>query len=512
MIRIDGLSLWAGDKNILADLSLDIRQGETFALIGASGSGKTSLARLLTGLIRPTPAARPGPGNGLGYHASGKAEVAGVDVLTAPESTMRRLRGRRIGLIMQALADSLNPHMSVVDHMRELLQVRGINAGTAEQIYLDFNVPARLHHRRPIHLSGGEIQRVLTALALAGKPDHLVLDEPTAALDAENRALALTAIRKGASERAQLLITHDLDLARALADRVGFLDGGTMVEMGSAERLLSRPAHPVGQLLIGRRAGSESTRAPHGAAAWRTKDDPQHLLETGNETDVPSLQAIKVSHGFGACQILNGLCLRVAEGSCAAILGPSGCGKSTLARILAGFEPLQNGTLVWGHEGAQTPLAHPPSLISQHPHRALARHFTVKDVLMEPLLLARARRWPWSRRVEDGEAERVAALLSDVGLPADDTFLRRKTAMLSGGEAQRLVIARGLATQSRCLVADEPTSALDLSARTQIITLLNRLKADRRLTLVLFTHDRSVAKGLADRTYRLSGGRLVAEA
>ncbi|MCY1706622.1 ABC transporter ATP-binding protein [Pannonibacter sp. SL95] len=503
MIRIDKLSLWVGDQTILADLSLEIRPGETFALIGASGSGKTSLARLLTGLIRP--------GKGRAFRAAGTVEVAGFDILAAPESTMRRLRGHRIGLIMQALADALNPQMSVLDHMRELLRVRGADAGTAEQIYLDFNVPARLHHRRPAFLSGGEIQRVLTALALAGRPDHLVLDEPTAALDAESRALALAAFKNGAGERAQLLITHDLALARALANRAGFLDGGTLVETGQAEQLLSRPVHPVGRLLIGCSTGATDKASPSGIAAFAAKGDPQGRPDTAGATAVTGLQAIELSHGFGACQILDGLCLRVAEGTCAAILGPSGCGKSTLARILAGFEPLQHGKLVWGHEGTRTPLAHPPSLISQHPHRALARHFSVRDVLMEPLLLARPQRWPRVWRAEGDQTEQVAALLSDVGLPADETFLRRKTAMLSGGEAQRLVIARGLAMQSRCLVADEPTSALDLSARTQIIALLNRLKADRRLTLVLFTHDRSVAEGLADRTYRLAGGRLVAE-
>ncbi|MBB4303192.1 peptide/nickel transport system ATP-binding protein [Rhodobium orientis] len=506
MITLERVSLSVAGKTILDEVTFQVGCGETVAVVGESGGGKTSLARLLLGLLDGRASERCRRGSTAGFHWSGSARVGGLDVLTATPRQMRAYRGRRAGLIVQALSDALNPHLTVLQHMEEVLKVQHVAGIDARAACLDHNIPADLHHRLPAGLSGGEIQRVLTALALVGDPPYLILDEPTASLDPANKDRAVAAFMKGRESRCQLLITHDLDLARRLADRTGVLHQGRLVEIGPTEDVFERPNHDYTRSLL--------QFAVDAAAARMRQPKPLEDAKAPTAPAVPERAARRagllvsnVSHGYGGRPVLRGVSVFVPAGTCLAILGESGCGKSTLARLLTGFEPLQSGTIEW------CPAAGPAAfslsaLVSQHPHRALARHFNVEQVLREAVLLSGRRHRGTRARRSDIDRRQIESMLSRVGLPVDDGFLTRKTAALSGGEAQRLVIARALATNPRYLIADEPTSALDMSARAQILSLLRELTEESGLALVLFTHDPAAARTLADRCLHLRNGEL----
>lgn len=462
MIRVSNLSLWFGDTPILADLSFEIGREETLAIIGESGGGKTSLGRLLLGLI---PRYRRN-----GFRWSGDVTVEGID----PSKPPRNYRGRKIGLIVQAMSDALNPHLTVRQHVAEMLSVHRLATLDVSAVCLACNIPKTLLDRYPATLSGGETQRVLAALALVSDPPSLVLDEPTASLDQASRALAIAAFARGSGRRSQLLITHDLDLVRRMAQRVGVLHGGRLIELDASERVLNHPAQTYTRNLV---------------AYGRLIPRPVRMVPQSNDALGVAVSAL--SHAYGPTSILHDVALTVRAGTCTAIVGESGSGKSTLARLLTGFEAVQSGRI-------ELPSG-PAALISQHPHRALAPHFTVAAVLAEALKLTNAK---------NIGGDTVDGLLQRVGLPAMPEFLARRTAVLSGGEAQRLVIARALVGNPACLVADEPTSALDGIARMQILALLRSLVDEAGIALVLFTHDLDAAEVLADQTMELNSGRL----
>lgn len=466
-IRLAGFSLSFGETTVLRDVSLRIATGETLALIGPSGSGKTTLARVLLGLIDRRAA-----------RMSGQAFLGGVDLVRAPERQLRDLRGRRVGMVVQALSDALNPQLTVRGHVAEMIAVHGLRDLDAAQVCLDHNLPAALHHRHPRHLSGGEIQRLLSCLALLNRPDHLVLDEPTAALDPDNRDRAVAGFLKGVGARCQLLISHDLDLVRRMAHRVAVLEAGRIVEDGPLDDILARPRHDTTRLLLGGAAP-----APPRPAAGKTG---------------AGLRVQNLSHGFGATPLLRDVSFALPAGRGLAIMGPSGCGKTTLARLLTGFDALQSGQVDWRSASGAPARPARTALIPQHPHRAMARHFTVAEVLDE------------ARHLTGRTEQDPTALLGQVGLSSDAGFLSRRTAALSGGEAQRLVIARALALAPDVLVADEPSSALDPVAAARVLSLLRRLMHDTGLGLVVFTHDAAVARALADRQMAIRQGRLQA--
>lgn len=458
MIRVRNLSLWRGDQAILRDISLEIGCGETLGLIGPSGSGKTSLARMMLGIV-PRRA---------GW--SGQIVVDGFDVLRAPVHRLRSFRRQDAGMIVQALADSLNPHLTVGQHLHETGQ-------DPHRVCADFNIPANLLPRLPRNLSGGEIQRVLTALALAKSPRLLLLDEPSAALDPANRDWARRRFVEGAGERAQLLISHDLKLVRQLADRIAVMRAGELAEIGPAH-MLDVPRHQCIRKFID----------PATKPAFSIPPAAPRQPGTGG------LIISGICHMIGREPLLRNISLQVPAGQCLAVLGPSGSGKSTLAQILAGYIAQPKGRIRW-QDGSRRPRV---ALISQHPHRAMAAHFPVSEVLAEALRLAGDR----------PEAARIGPLLRDIGLPDTPEFRARRTADLSGGEAQRLVVARAIALRPDILVADEPTSALDPVNRDQLLGLFNRLKRERDLALVLMTHDRMAAQAIADRIGHLKDGRL----
>ncbi len=506
MIRLEKVFLRFADKTILDGVSFQVGNEETVAMVGESGGGKTSLARLLLGLLDGGPSDRRHSGAKAGFRWSGSARVGDLDVLTATPRQMRAYRGRRAGLIVQALSDALNPHLTVLQHMEEVLKVRrvaGIDAGAA---CLDHNIPRHLHHRLPAGLSGGEIQRVLTALALIGDPPYLILDEPTASLDPANKERAVATFSKGRGNRCQLLITHDLDLARRLADRTGVLHQGRLVEIGPTADVFARPTDAYTRSLL-QASGDTATARVRTPEPSEQEILPTAPIAADGAAERSGLLVSNVTHGYGGPPVLQDISVFVPAGTCLAILGESGCGKSTLARLLTGFEPLQSGKIAW------CPTAGPSAfslsaLVSQHPHRAMARHFSVEQVLREAVLLSRKRHRGTRARRSDIDRGQIESMLSRVGLPVDDGFLARKTAALSGGEAQRLVIARALAANPRYLIADEPTSALDMRARAQILSLLRKLTEESGLALVLFTHDPAAAHALANRHLHLRNGEL----
>ncbi len=526
MISVCDLSLWFGEKAILDGLSFDVQKGETLAIIGESGGGKTSLARVLLGLIegqywredKPRPK---------GFHWSGEAHIEGVDMLRADKADLKSVRGSKMGLIVQALADALNPHLTILQHMQEMLTIHGMTALAADQALLQYNIPQALHDRYVVGLSGGEIQRVLLALALIPKPDCLILDEPTASLDPGNREAAIASFRQGSQQRAQILITHDLDLARTLSDQVGVLYCGRLVEQGPTEQLFNAPSQNYTRSLLKLGAGE---RVLSGGSSVPRKQNasavscPSRWKETAEDRAGPQegLHVAGVTHAIGDKILLKAQSLFVPAGSCLALVGPSGCGKSTLARLLTGFETPQTGRITWllaeegdlsvsGKDVCQDRPGHQATaaLIAQHPHRALARHFTVAECLAEPRRLQSQQGGCWGRRTAlSGEEEDVKTLLAHVGLPTENAFLARKASTLSGGEAQRLVIARALAMHPKYLVADEPTSSLDMRARTRILQVLHDLKVHHNLALVLLTHDHDAAHFLADHKKQFIDSRL----
>ncbi|MFI3904450.1 ATP-binding cassette domain-containing protein [Ochrobactrum sp. S1502_03] len=317
-----------------------------------------------------------------------------------------------------------------------------------------------------------------------------MLDEPTASLDAENKAAAIRLFKEQRNNRSQLLITHDIEVASALADRIGVLRHGRLVETGRTGHIFADPKHAYTRSLVRDHIIGDRP-APKGRAATHT-----------------GLVVSKLSHSFGEKRILKEVDLYVPAGSSVAIMGASGVGKSTMARLLTGFEPIQSGQCLWRSGETADETAPRSVLVSQKPHAAMASHFTVEDVLAEGLILAAEHHGQW-RVGKDSRKNRIRTLLTETHLPTNDDFLERRVSHLSGGEAQKLVIARALIFSPDVIVADEPTAALDMIAKRQIVDLLDKVRQRRNAALVLFTHDRAIAALLGETIRTLENGQLL---
>jgi len=499
LVSVQGLSVtFAGDKGpvqAVRNVSFDLRPGEVLGIVGESGSGKSVTCRAMLGLL-PRRAT-----------IGGRILYEGKD-LTAP-GALQAARGREISMIFQNPASHLDPLMTIGDHVAEPLRFHfGLSPAEAraEALALLEAVKIRDSEARmrafPHQLSGGMKQRVLIASALACKPRLLLADEPTTALDVTVQAGILDLLRELNRERglSMALVSHDLGVIAEICDRVIVMRGGEIVEEGPIREVARNPQHEYTRLLI----GSQPGRLPQMAEAQET---PAGLLELrGLEVHFPGRSRL----GGGAPQPIraaDGITLSVAEGECFGIVGESGSGKSTVARAVVGLNPVTGGQILFDGKPAtglsgdeRTRFRRAVQMVFQSPFDSLNPRMSVQRIIAEPI-------WRHGLAKRGDAMARALELMDMVELPR--SFAGRRPGQLSGGQCQRVGIARALALSPRVQIADEVTSALDVTIQAQILRLLTRLRKERGLTILYISHDLTVVKKFCDRVAVFRHGKLV---
>jgi peptide/nickel transport system ATP-binding protein len=494
LLRVEGLSVAYGDNQVVTDVSFGLRRGESLALIGESGSGKSTIARAVLRLLP----------EGIG-RATGRVEFDGQDVLSLPERRFRPLRGKHIGFVPQDPGTSLNPVRTVGSQAKEAAALLGEPGGHRELVLDTFarvglDDPRRVYDSYPHQLSGGMLQRVLIGLTVLPRPALIVADEPTSALDVtiQKRILDLLSELRRDLDISLLLITHDLAIAAERADTLVVLKDGVVQEAGSTATVFSSPS-------------SEYARKLHADVPALNPDRYSHLRSTTRSGERPKIEVGGVTKSFTvdgrALVAVDDVSFSVEAGTTHALVGESGSGKTTTVRLLLGLEEPDRGSiLVAGEEvvarshAALRSIRRHLQLVYQNPFTSLDPLWTVKRLVGESL-----DRFRIGTRRE--RAERVREALDSVGL--GEHLLSRKPAALSGGQRQRVALARALVLRPDVIVLDEPTSALDVSVQADIVEVLVSLQAELGLTYVFVSHDLALVRQLAHTVSVMHRGRIV---
>ncbi|CAM3423110.1 ABC transporter ATP-binding protein [Rouxiella silvae] len=496
-IDIQNLNISFGGKTVVSQLNLQLKHGESIAFVGESGSGKTVTARSLLGL------------------QDAKAQVTaerflinGEDMRNASQRRWRKIRGTQIGYVLQDALVSLDPLRQVGQQLRDALQAsqsieRGALRAQSIALLQSVGIPdaeARLA-AYPHQLSGGLRQRALIATALAGKPNLLIADEPTTALDMTVQKQILELLQQRRDEgQSLLLISHDLSVVGQLADRVLVMKNGVVVEEGSSNRLLLSPQHAYTQQLLAA-VPSPETRG------FKLAGTPGERLPAKNISGGdPVLIASGLYKQYADKTVVNHVSFSLAAGETLGIVGESGSGKTTVAKMVMGLTEPSGGTItIKGHRWSQIPESvrrlrrRGIQLIAQDPLSSFDPRYSVEKIIGESL-----------DSVEiygDERKKRILQLLDEVQLGA--SFLSRYPRDLSGGQRQRIAIARAFAPNPALLVADEPVSALDVSVQAQVLDLLAEMQAEHRTALLFISHDLGVVHHLADRVAVMKDGVVV---
>jgi peptide/nickel transport system ATP-binding protein len=477
----------AGAVHVLDDVSLTIEKGEVLGLVGESGSGKTSLAWAITRAL---------PGNA--HEAQGTICLSGEDLRGVSNTRLAAIRGRHIGMVFQDPSTSLNPTLTLGRQVGEVLQRhRGMTRAQAEQEtiallrHVELRDPEALLYRYPHEVSGGEKQRVVIATAFACRPELIIFDEPTTALDVITGARILELFQRLRAEThiAALYISHDLALVSRIADRVAVLERGRIVEEAPAADMFRAPTHPYTRRLV------QAVPRP----------DRRLVFDTPQETMVLSGRGLGVRYGrarlFGRTQVTgaSGISLDVHAGEILGIVGESGSGKSTLARALTGLAPFQGeitfrGRTIVAPRAMDRAYRGAVQIVFQHPDSSLNPRHRIGETLSRPLRLFGAR-------------DKVVDLLEQVRLPA--SCADRYPHQLSGGEKQRVAIARAFAARPALVICDEITAALDVSVQAAVIELLLTLRQQHGTAYLFITHDINLVRQIAHRLAVMRQGTLV---
>jgi peptide/nickel transport system ATP-binding protein len=491
LLRINNLIVEGQDeegwKPIVNNISLTLKRGEVLGLIGESGAGKSTLGLTAMGYTRP------------GCRiVSGSVEFDGMDLTRVPENEKRKLRGVRISYVAQSAAASFNPAHRLVHQFAEVPIQHGIMKfheaeEKAVRLYrrLELPEPERIGYRFPHQVSGGQLQRAMVAMALACQPDIIVFDEPTTALDVTTQIEVLAAIKEVTEQfdSGAIYITHDLAVVLQLADRIMVLRYGDLVEEGKARDILERPKKDYTRRLL----------------SFRTLRE-ERVPEVRSEDTVLEVKNLTASYVRGI-PVLEDVSLRVRRGKTVAVVGESGSGKTSLARAVTGLLPPLSGEVMFGDK------ALPPDLESRDKDslRRLQMIYQMPDVALNPRqkirkILGRPLDFYFGMRGKKRE-KRIVELLSMTELP--EKYIDRYPAELSGGEKQRICIARALAAEPDLIICDEVTSALDQLVAEEVLKLLQRLQNELGVSYLFITHDLATVKAISDEIIVMLRGRVV---
>jgi peptide/nickel transport system ATP-binding protein len=527
LLDVRQLDVQFGGQRAVRGLDFSIAPGETLALVGESGCGKSSTALALMRLL-PAEAC-----------VGGQILFEGRDLATLPASALRALRGNAVSMIFQEPMTSLNPVLTVGYQLIEVLRRhQGLSAAAARERALELlelvriPEPQRRIDDYPHALSGGQRQRVMIAIAVANRPRLLIADEPTTALDVTIQAQILELLDSLRREFAMalLLITHDLGVVGQWADRVAVMHDGLIVEQGAAEQLFTAPRHPYTRGLLGASLGLagdqhyRTQRLPEiGSALDPVSGARLFTLDRGRtvaSVSAPAapeparhpllqLQDLEVRYpgAHGPVRAVDGVSFDIAAGETVGLVGESGCGKSTLGKAILRLVDASAGRIVFDGcdvtrlDGKKLrPFRRRVQMVFQDPYASLNPRHSVAAILDAALRVHGVD----TRQERERRARRI---IDQVGLPA--TALGRYPHEFSGGQRQRIGIARALVLEPALLVCDEPVSALDVSIQAQVLNLLVDLKRELGLSYLFISHDLSVVRYIADRVLVMNDGRIV---
>ena len=492
LLAVEQVNAYFGDKQVLFGVDLAVAAGQKVAIVGESGSGKTVLAQ---GIMRLNPDVR----------FTGNIRYQEQDLLSLPEKQLAKIRGRDIGMVFQEPMTALNPVYTVGNQIAEVYtQHLGLTRKQAWQAAINILRETGIQDAAskvkayPFQLSGGQRQRAMIAMAVAASPKLLIADEPTTALDVAVQAQIVQLLQRLQAEyqMALLYISHDLRLVERFADEVVVMQQGHVVEHAPSAVMFQQAEHPYTQELLN--ATPEIMCNPD-------VDDSQPILQVQDLT-VAVKQKTSWFQSLSLC-LLQPVSFTLHQGETIGIVGESGSGKTTLAKALMRLMPATGKAVIGGKDwlamsmAELTPERQHMQMVFQDPFSAFNPRMTMAEALSEPLLIQKM------RLTEAEREERLLQALDDVGLPHDS--LSRYPHEFSGGQRQRLAIARALVVRPQVLILDEPTSALDVRLQKHILRLLAKLQQQYGLSMLIISHDLDVIAALSQRMLVLQQGQVV---
>ena len=485
-LKIEGMAddVW---HEIVHGVDVTLHRGEVLGLIGESGAGKSTIGIASMGYAKP------------GCRISGGTIVFdGMDLRQTPEHELRKLRGARIAYVAQSAAASFNPAHKLIDQYCEMPVQHGVKPRAeaerdAKDIYARLRLPDpdNIGFRYPHQVSGGQLQRAMTAMAMSCRPDLIIFDEPTTALDVTTQIEVLAAIKDIVEQfnTAAIYITHDLAVVAQMADKIMVLRLGDMIEEGFARQMIEAPKE-------------EYTKALVAVRTFRKEEDiPEE------ETPMLKVENVTASYG-GSVMVLKNVSMEIHKQKTVAVVGESGSGKSTLARAITGLLPPLEGKVIYKGEVWPNALKQRNKdqlrrlqMIYQLPDTALNPRQRIREILGRPVEF-------YVGKKGKERTERVRELLDMIELEPDQ-FINRFPGELSGGQKQRICIARALAADPELIICDEPTSALDQLVAEEILKLLDRLQKELQLSYMFITHDLATVKAIADEIVVMLLGEIV---